>query len=209
MTASANIDFGKKRSPEAIQQRKLTVLRAATEEFAEKGYAHADMDRIAEAAKVGKGTIYRYYRSKEHLFNTVAEEGIERLWEDILGAVQKKKDEDTVAQLKAAGKAFLDFFDENRALLAAFLQAGTQFRDIIHEKYLQLYGKNIQLFHDMVEDCMKNGIFERMDPRQLADTIGDMMAGTVYMWGVRREKSSLAQKWNFLEKIISEGILTA
>jgi len=209
MANTAQTDFGKKRSPEAIRHRKQTVLHAAVEEFAEKGYAATDMDRVAELARVGKGTIYRYYGSKEKLFEAVAEEGITRLWDHILSALQGKKTKQPIDQLRAAGKAFLAFFDKNRTLLEAFLQGGKQSRDIIHVKYVQLYGENIQLIQNMVDDCMSLAIMKKMDSRLLVDLVADMIAGIVYMWGVRREKGSLAQKWNVLEKIIFEGILTA
>ena len=207
METTAKTDFGKKRSPEAIRQRRLTVLNAAVEEFAEKGYATADMDHIADAAKVGKGTIYRYYGSKEKLFEAVADEGLTRLWNHIISALQCEKGENPIDQLRAAGKAFLSFFDKNRSLLEAFLQGGRQSRDIIHAKYLELYEENIQLFQSMIEDCISHGVIKKMDSRKLADTVGDMMVGIIYMWGVRHEKSPLVRKWPLLEQIVFEGVL--
>ena len=72
----AKDSVGKKRSPEAIRLRRRSVLDAAAGEFAEKGYSNADMDHIAESAKVGKGTIYRYFKSKEKLFEAVADDVI-------------------------------------------------------------------------------------------------------------------------------------
>ncbi len=45
-----------------------TILRAATQVFAEQGFQAATMDAIAERAGIGKGTLYEYFRDKQDLF---------------------------------------------------------------------------------------------------------------------------------------------
>ncbi len=57
-----------KREPEVKQQ---AVLDAALDIFAESGVFGASMPAIAKRAKVGTGTIYRYFPSKEALVNAV------------------------------------------------------------------------------------------------------------------------------------------
>jgi len=44
------------------------ILEAACREFARHGFERANINSIAEAGGVGKGTIYNYVRSKEELF---------------------------------------------------------------------------------------------------------------------------------------------
>lgn len=58
----------------AVPNRKKTILQAAGQVFARKGYASTRIIEVAEAASVGKGTIYEYFRSKEELFFAVFEE---------------------------------------------------------------------------------------------------------------------------------------
>jgi AcrR family transcriptional regulator len=57
----------------ADPNRKQEIIRAASRVFAQKGYASTRMIEVAEAAGVGKGTIYEYFRSKEALFFAVFE----------------------------------------------------------------------------------------------------------------------------------------
>lgn len=47
------------------------LLAAATEEFAALGIAGARVDRIAEAAAVNKAQMYRWFKSKDELFDAV------------------------------------------------------------------------------------------------------------------------------------------
>jgi AcrR family transcriptional regulator len=58
----------------ADPNKRHDILQAACRVFALKGYAPARMIEVAEAASVGKGTIYEYFRSKEELFFAVFEE---------------------------------------------------------------------------------------------------------------------------------------
>ena len=55
-------------SPKLVdrQARRAEIAAIALDVFAERGL-DAPVDRIAKAAKIGKGTIYEYYRSKEEL----------------------------------------------------------------------------------------------------------------------------------------------
>ena len=48
--------------------RTSAILSAAHRVFAEKGFHEATIDEVAKAAKVAKGTVYLYYRSKHDLY---------------------------------------------------------------------------------------------------------------------------------------------
>jgi len=50
------------------EAKKIEILHAAIRVFSEKGAAKTKMIDIAIAAKIGKGTIYEYFRSKEEVF---------------------------------------------------------------------------------------------------------------------------------------------
>jgi AcrR family transcriptional regulator len=54
------------------QARPGEILDAALKVFAEKGFAAARMEDIAQAAGVTKGTIYLYFESKEEVFKSLA-----------------------------------------------------------------------------------------------------------------------------------------
>ena len=53
--------------------KKNHIIQAAVTVFAQKGYASATIADIAAEAKIGKGTIYEYFASKDDLFFAVFE----------------------------------------------------------------------------------------------------------------------------------------
>jgi AcrR family transcriptional regulator len=58
---------------------KLTILRAAREEFAAHGLAGASADNIAKRANVDKRLIFYYFSSKDNLFSIVLEQALSEM----------------------------------------------------------------------------------------------------------------------------------
>lgn len=58
------------------EARPSELTAAALDLFVEKGYAAARLDEVAVRACVSKGTLYRYFKSKEELFKAVVREGL-------------------------------------------------------------------------------------------------------------------------------------
>ena len=59
--------------------RRERLIEAARRVFASRGFEHASMDEIAHAAGAGKPTLYRYFASKEALFEAVFVEALDAL----------------------------------------------------------------------------------------------------------------------------------
>jgi len=57
--------------PRDAEKTRERLLAAATEEFARYGIAGARIDRIADAAEANKQLIYKYFGSKDALFDAV------------------------------------------------------------------------------------------------------------------------------------------
>ena len=49
------------------QRTRETILKAAFELFAERGYANTTLDDIAEAAEVSNGTLFAYFPTKDEI----------------------------------------------------------------------------------------------------------------------------------------------
>ncbi|OWQ47478.1 hypothetical protein CDL60_08595 [Roseateles noduli] len=76
-TGAAPRGRGRPRDP----GKRAGILAAAREHFAEFGFEKGSVDRVAAAAAVSKVTIYKYFPSKEVLFNAVVNEPIRQAFE--------------------------------------------------------------------------------------------------------------------------------
>ncbi|MFH1763968.1 MAG: TetR/AcrR family transcriptional regulator [Gemmatimonadota bacterium] len=59
------------------------ILRAAGEEFAEKGFEAASINRIIKKSGMSKGSVYYYFEDKADLFTTTLERSFQRLVDEI------------------------------------------------------------------------------------------------------------------------------
>ena len=55
-------------------RKRAQILEAASRIFATRVYHLVTMDEVARAARVGKGTLYRYFPSKEDLYLVIVDE---------------------------------------------------------------------------------------------------------------------------------------
>ena len=58
----------------AANNKRVDILRAALQLFSERGFSGTTVPEIAVQAKVGAGTIYRYFASKDELVNVLFQE---------------------------------------------------------------------------------------------------------------------------------------
>jgi AcrR family transcriptional regulator len=83
--------------PKVSAQYKIEVkgkiVESALITFSRYGYDKTRMDDIAEAAKVSKGTLYLYFRSKEELFYAISETNILRLKDQLATLMATRKEE--------------------------------------------------------------------------------------------------------------------
>ena len=74
-------------------ETKSKIVESALIAFSKYGYDRTRMDDIAEAAKVSKGTLYLYFRSKEELFYAISETNILRLKDQLAALMATRKEE--------------------------------------------------------------------------------------------------------------------
>ncbi len=89
------------------QQRIEMIMDAALEVFAEKGLRNATMDDVAGKAELSKGTIYLYFKSKEHLFFAIDTRAGQMLRERFAEAV--RSEETGLLKVRAIGRAYYKF----------------------------------------------------------------------------------------------------
>ena len=90
------------------------IFSAALKVFGEKGYHKATIDEIASLSGVGKGSVYRYFKSKEDLLKQL----IYAKNDEILMSIRRifAFDEDVLTQIQKMIMMWLDFIQENHVV---------------------------------------------------------------------------------------------
>lgn len=107
------------RTKTPLQAEKM--LEAAAALFGTQRFHEVRMEDIANAAGVGKGTIYRYFSDKEELYIALLERASKQMHDRLERAVQTGKGVNT--KLKGIVSAIISFFDEQPHLLSLIQRA--------------------------------------------------------------------------------------
>lgn len=87
---------------EAARELRDRLLRVAIAKFSSPGYAHVTMSDVADAAGLAKGTVYRYFTSKDELFFGAVRQAVEDVLVAFRGRVAEHGapvDTDTAAKI--------------------------------------------------------------------------------------------------------------
>ena len=126
------------------EQRRESILSAATEVFGERGYVGATTDAVAKAAGVSQPYVVRMFGTKENLFLEVLHRALERLLATFRGVIAEHPDEVGCEPLAGRiGAAYADLLAD-RGLLLSLMQAFMLGADPVvgpaaREGFLQVY----------------------------------------------------------------------
>jgi len=140
-------------------------LDAALKVFSDQGFAAAKMADIANAAGVGKGTIYEYYQSKEDLFFAVFRWYVDEVVASgMLDAARLEGDE--ADRLRAfldsavnSGVETLEYFAISLEFWAAAGSPAT--RDRFRKAMQALYQSFRAALETLLEDGKRSGVFRK------------------------------------------------
>jgi AcrR family transcriptional regulator len=93
-------------------QRQRSILYAAAEVFARRGYDGARIEEIDDEARVSKALIYEHFKGKRELYAHIRSEGTADSLERTLEAAEAADGGDSSALLEAGVNAFFDFVAE-------------------------------------------------------------------------------------------------
>ncbi len=165
------------------------ILEAASRIFSEREFHHVLIDDVAAAAGVGKGTIYRYFETKEELFFATILYGFDGLYEILTTTLPEEQS--PVRRLERIAREMLRFL-WTRRYLTTLLQNDER-RVASREEELQ---KRRDLLSRLVQECLLAGI-ERREFRGI-----DVRIGSELFRGMIRAASSYRREEDTLDELV-------
>lgn len=198
---------GRPRDEDALAKRSEAILDVAVQVFADRGFAAADVQEIADKAGVGKGTIYRHFESKERLFLAAAELGVTKLRAQINAAADAATD--PLERIRAAMIAFLAFFDQHPEFVELVIQERAHFRDRQTPTFFQRdpESEKEQEWDESLRGMMRSGILRQLPTDQIMDALCHFGFGAIFVNYFSGRKKTLAQQAQEMNDIVFHGIL--
>src|SRR5438105_5551232 len=107
--------------------RREEILQAAVKLFAEHGYAATDTQFLADELGVGKGTLYRYFPSKEDLFLAAADRAMRTMRQAIDAEIAGVTD--PLERISIAVRTYLAFTGAHPEFVELLIQERAQFKN--------------------------------------------------------------------------------
>ncbi len=162
---------------------KERILEAALEVFSHKGFHPATMDEIAEKAGVGKGTLYRYFETKEKLFAELVRLRLEELG-TTAGSVIDGHD-DVLTMISKYIRMYFEFFDRNQRLYRLIIQEQLDLGEHSPDEYFRKVMRAIPNLKRKVYEGTQQGILKDVDFQTVFYGTMGFAHGVIQKWLAR------------------------
>ena len=185
-------------------EKRAAILEQAIGAFAQDGFRGTDVQDIADRAGVGKGTVYRYFASKENLFWQSTYEVIQRLAAELFAAVDMPAS--AVAKLQAMARAYAAFFENNPQCLELFVQDRAEFRGVGPDSHRQYHEKLNRQFAQIIADGIAAGELRAVDPETTMSALHAVMYGSVVLGCYQVGERSLHGLTEYAVEVFISGL---
>jgi AcrR family transcriptional regulator len=178
----------------------------ATALFAKEGFDRTDLQQVADALGVGKGTVYRYGRSKEELFLAAADRAMRQLRVAVDAATDPEPE--PLEKVRKGIRAYLEFFEAHPEYVELLIQERAAFRDRKKPTYFEHREANVERWRELYRDLIAKGVVRAIPVDRITDTISGLVYGTMFSnFFLRREKAAAKQADDIID-VVFNGILT-
>lgn len=191
-------------SESVLAAKREAILTAAVAQFAQHGYAATEMETIAAAAGVAKGTLYRYFKSKEELFLAAVDRTFERLTEFVFEAIVCI--DEPVAIVRTSFRAIARFLQRNPLVLELLAEERSVFRDR-PPRHLFHRNKSRPYFTEIVRRGIEQGVFRDVDPNSVVQTLVYLMQGLILGSRQERNVDELVKRAEDAVELVLHGLL--
>jgi AcrR family transcriptional regulator len=164
---------------------KEAIIRESTRLFLANGFRGTSVKEITEAAGIGRGTLYWYFKSKDEILITIFKKFENDLLDKSVEAVRNCKG-DFVAKYKTFHKFTTEFARDNRDLSLAFNSLMTEMAGTHTEAEKvskAVYEKFRLIIQDLLEEGKREGSVPKgVDPALYAYVVMASHTGMLVQW---------------------------
>ncbi len=193
-------------SEDIVARKKEEILKAATAIFARDGYRNTDVQEIADALQIGKGTIYRYFPSKKELFLAAVDRGMRRFLKRL--ETEADKADNKLERIARVIYAYLAFFDSHPEMVELLIQERAEFRDRDRPTFFTYCNsqkeKRVDAFRRLIE---RGAARDNLPPEGMFDIINNLLYGSMFINFFSGRDKSCAQQAREIADVFFNGIL--
>lgn len=160
---------GRKKNPDT----RAAILECASQVFAEREYHEVLTDDIAGKLGIGKGTIYRYFESKEELYFATIIEGLEGMQEAI--AVSLQRPAPLAVVIERLVQTILEYFWTRRDFFILLHRHEPKLDPRERAEWQQRRDEVVDRVRDILESALPRGSVGHKTPRLAVEILLGMI----------------------------------
>jgi len=163
---------------EEQQRRSKEIFDASVHLFLEKGFNETSMREIAEAAGVGKSTLYDYFKSKDEILISYFEDEIQKIIEHAKKIVEQ--DLSVSEKLRQIMQMHLEYLVGNKSL---YLKLTIEAQRLALQSQQQIQTARYayqDMLRALVEEGIRSGEFREVNPLFAARSVFTLLSIAVF-----------------------------
>jgi AcrR family transcriptional regulator len=189
---------------ERTKDKRKAVMDAAMLVFSKNGFHETHVDEIAELAGVAKGTVYRYFKSKEDILKEIIKANNEYLTDKLMEIFNR--DGHMLELIKEAIEYYVEFFDSNRDLYRILTHSPWILKDISDHLYKNIISQ-LQIVRRRVFSLTREGIVKPTDFYTVFYGIFGFIDGVIQKWFRRNCEYSLKDELPVIIEVLFYGFI--
>jgi len=141
------------------------ILKAAVDIITRQGMPALTMDRVALEAGVAKGTLYVHFKNKKEIFDAAMRMIVEPLFENLAKAIEGEHT--PLQKLGNFSRTCIEFFDRNHDFFRVIFFDRNRIQEE-RKRYHNLYKKFVRRVADIVDEGVREGVFQSLDSGKVA-----------------------------------------
>ncbi|RJP69909.1 MAG: TetR/AcrR family transcriptional regulator [Candidatus Abyssobacteria bacterium SURF_17] len=194
--------------PEKKRITRQRLIEAAAIEFAETGYARANVSTISVRAGYAKGTVYNYFRSKHDLLLAVVEHAMNLLTQEIRTEIEGI--DDPAQKLRRGLEVDFQFMVQNELLSKVIIREGFAADPEKQKEFFVSLEPISTLVQEILEEGKRRSRFRPDVDSGLATLVAQGIVGYLLLarWTLEDNRLTHHQLADLAVKCFVEGILT-
>ncbi|WP_332628703.1 TetR/AcrR family transcriptional regulator [Halalkalibacter flavus] len=185
-------------------EKKRKIMEAATRSFAIFGYKATTIDQIAKIAKVGKGTIYLYFTTKEDILkgiiNDIAQKMRDVANESII------PDHSFITNFNAALSGIVEFREKHELTIKLFQEVKELGTPAVVDALQSLEIEICDFIESKIINAIERGEIRECNPKITAFLMFKMYINLVNDWKDRYEPLPKEEVSNLINMYFMEGL---
>jgi AcrR family transcriptional regulator len=180
-------------------------LTVAAKSFGKLSYSGTDIDVMCGDLAVSKGTVYRYFRSKEELFLAAVDREMTLLLQSVIAAAGET--EDLLQKVVNGIRAYLSFFDEHPHVVELLIQERALFADRKTPTYFEHRDRTMNRWREFFVRMQDAGLVREIAPDSAIDVVSDLLYGRMFTNHFAGRKRTLDEQVLEILDISFNGVL--